>query len=164
MTTDGDHCRSIHWHLGAPPYRSAAFSQSRIAIGCDKPLVAVNAAISHSRFGSTILGRRLPSLVSSGYFFSLKTPRFLSPLTSAMATLVTVISTTGGTGDQSGEGARKRIRAPRQSYCARFKASPRIETMSSIWDFSAISGGEKAMMSPVTRMSRPRSKQSTKTS
>jgi ABC-type methionine transport system ATPase subunit len=57
-------------------------------------------------------------------------------------------------------------RKPARTNChqARFSASPIVETIVSIWDSSMMSGGESAMMSPVTRISRPFLKQSTKMS
>jgi hypothetical protein len=57
-------------------------------------------------------------------------------------------------------------RKPARTNChqARFSASPIVETMASIWDSSMIRGGDRAIMSPVTRIRRPFLKQSTKTS
>lgn len=55
-------------------------------------------------------------------------------------------------------------RGPASGRCASAaRASPRIGTMSVICSGSTISDGDKAMMSPVTRISRPLLKQPAKT-
>jgi hypothetical protein len=51
-----------------------------------------------------------------------------------------------------------------QPQATRASVSRIISTIVSIWLVSTINGGESAMMSPVTRINRPRSKQSTKAS
>src|SRR5262249_39181238 len=42
-------------------------------------------------------------------------------------------------------------------YSTVFSTLPSLSNISSMWDFSTMSGGERAMMSPVTRISRPSS-------
>lgn len=54
--------------------------------------------------------------------------------------------------------------SPSRIHATRFSASPILETIVSISLFSTIRGGDRAMMSPVTRISSPFLKQSTKTS
>ena len=61
------------------------------------------------------------------------------------------------------KGARRRA-CLRGAQATRSIAAPRTSTISPIWPRSMISGGDRATMSPVTRVSRPRSKQSTNTS
>lgn len=70
-----------------------------------------------------------------------------------------------GTAARPGDGAAAGM--PHSGPCAqlaRFSASPRVEAIWSICPSSMISGGDRAMVSPVTRISTPFSRQSTKTS
>ena len=60
----------------------------------------------------------------------------------------------GGFGRRAPGGPRDPRIAP--PHAARSIASPRTRAISPIWPCSRISGGESAMMSPVTRTSRPR--------